>query len=214
MLEQDLRANIEERQRVLSQMKTLSLRYSLSQKDEQIFLNYSIPAVYAIWEGFVQTAFQAYRRELSTLNLQIDKICKPILINHLENSFKQFKEYPEKFDRKVAFFQKLQTFYSSDSIEFSHAINTESNVGFKVLNRILESFNLSQIKEYPIRNYSIPNELDQFLLKLRNTLAHGQEVIQVTRAHLDRAIKLITYLMDCVLDQILDGFRNRTYLHC
>jgi hypothetical protein len=112
MLEQKISSDIEERQKLMLQIKTLYLRYEFNNKDEAMFLNYAIPAVYAIWEGFIQTAFQTYIRELNQLNLTINTLCKPILIYHLETSFKQFREYPEKFNGKVAFFDKLNQFYS------------------------------------------------------------------------------------------------------
>lgn len=212
MLEQEIRSDIDERQKLILQIKTLYLRYEFTEKDEQLFLMYSIPTIYAIWEGFVQTAFQTYIQELNKLNLTINTICKPILVYHIENSFKQFREYPERFNGKVAFFDKLNVFYSAEFIDITQAVNTESNVGFDVLNKILKTFNLENVSEYPEPRYSLSQELDNFLLKIRNAVAHGQNSIVVNREDLDRAIKLINILMDLVLEKIIKGFENRSYL--
>lgn len=212
MLEQEIRSDIDERQKLMLQIKTLYLRYGFNEKDEQFFLIYSIPAVYAIWEGFVQTAFQTYIQELNNSNLTVNTICKPILVYHIESSFKQFREYPERFNGKVAFFDKLNIFYNAEFIDITQTVNTESNVGFDVLNKILKTFNLEKIPEYPEPRYSLPQELDNFLLKIRNAVAHGQNFIVVNREDLDRAIKLINKLMDLVLEKIIKGFESKSYL--
>ena len=91
------------------------------------------------------------------LELSIDDVCNPILIYHIESTFPQFKQYPEpdKFNRKVNFFDKLAKFYKTTPLEINPNINTESNVGFNVLNRILSDFNVEKIPEYPEPQYSL-----------------------------------------------------------
>lgn len=213
MLAQNIRADIEERQNLMLQIKTLYLRYDFNEKDEQLFLNYSVPAIYAVWEGFIQTSFQTYIQELNKLDLSVNTICKPLLVYHMESSFKQFREYPEKLNGKVTFFEKLNQFYQSEFIDISRTVNTESNVGFNVLNKILKTFNLDLIPEYPQPRYSLLQELDMFLLKTRNSVAHGQNSIVINREDLDRAIKLIEMLMDLVFEKIVQGFESQSYLN-
>jgi hypothetical protein len=154
---------------------------------------------YAIWEGFIQTAFQTYVRELNKLELTIDTVCNPILVYHIESKFKQFKQYPtpENFKHKVSFFDKLNQFYKSNLVEIAPVVNTESNVGFKVLNRILKEFNLQTVPDYypePRSNYKLSTELKR-LLDFRNDAAHGQNASIVKREDLDRAIKLVETLI-------------------
>lgn len=211
MLKQELKSDIVERQRSLLQIKTLSLRYNFKEDDEQLFLNYSIPTVYAIWEGFVQTSFQIYIQELNKLNLCINTICKPLLVHHMENNFKQFLEYPTHIAKKVNFYEKLHQFYQSEFLDITRTVNTESNVGFQVLNRILQTFNLNSIPEYPEPRYSLKQELEMFL-KTRNSLAHGQNSIVINREELDRVIRLVEMLMELVSEKILEGFERKSYL--
>ncbi len=52
ILEQDIRSDIGERQQLMLQIKTLYLRYQFNERDEKIFLSYSMPAIYAIWGRF------------------------------------------------------------------------------------------------------------------------------------------------------------------
>lgn len=214
LLEQEIMSDIVERRKLMSRIRALCPRYGFSPEDEALFLNYSIPIVYSIWEGFIQTSFQIYIRELNKLNLKISDICYPILIYHIESEFPQFKQYPEKdkLNKKVIFFDKLGLFYKCNALEISAKVNTESNVGFNVLNRILKDFNLETILTHPEPNYSLQDDLDKFLLKIRNSVAHGQNSIVVDREGLDRAIKLVDRLMDLVFEKIKTGFINKSYL--
>lgn len=212
MLEQDIRSDIDERQKLMLQIKTLYLRYRLNEKDEKMFLIYSIPAVYAIWEGFIQNTFKTYIQELNKLELTVDTICKPILIHHLESKFPQFREYPKHTNsRKVSFFDNLNQFYIEKTIDISTIVNTESNVGFKVLKNLLEKFNLDLIPDYPEPRYSLSQELEK-LLKIRNAVAHGQDSVVVNREDLEGAIELVNKLMDLVFEKIIDGFKKKSYL--
>jgi RiboL-PSP-HEPN len=219
MLEQNIRRDIEERQGLMEKVKTLYLRYEFNEKDEQLFLNYSIPAVYAIWEGFVTTTFHTYITELNKLNLTFNLVCEPILIYHFEKSFSQLKEYPKDNVKKIKFFKSLANFYnnSNPTIVLKSVINTESNVTFDVINRILSEFNLSKMQDRAIEyseleiKTSLSKELER-LLDNRNKLAHGQNSVVINRDDLDRAIKLVEMLMDLVLEKIVQGFENQSYL--
>lgn len=217
MLEQELRTDIDERQKSLLQIKTLYLRYDFNEKDERLFLDYSIPTIYAIWEGFVTATFRVYIIELNNLDLTFNSVCKPILIHYLEKKFSQFKEYPKNNKSKIAFFEKLADFYNNPTINIISTINTESNVKFDVLNRILSEFNLSIINDQAIEypefqlKTSLKKELER-LLENRNMLAHGQNSVMIGREDLDRAIKLIEILMELVFDKIIEGFKNKSYL--
>lgn len=218
MLEQEIRSDIEERQRLMLQIKTLHLRYGFNEKDEQLFLNYSMPAVYAIWEGFVTTAFHIYIAELNKLSLTADSVCESILVQHFE---KKFGEYPTKDkEGKVKFLKKVSEFYADPTINIPNGIKTKSNVSYDVLNDILSDFGLSAIQDQPVEFPNPPelplkNSLSKELHRLldnRNKVAHGQNSVVIYRSDLERAIKLIEILMDLVFEKIIDGFNNESYL--
>jgi hypothetical protein len=206
ILEDDILADIAERKVLLLSTKTIILRYGFTEADEQFFLNYSMPIIYSIWEGFIQTTFQTYIREINRLSLNYESLCDPIKVNHIEFTFKQLKQYPAKLNQKLRFIDGLKDFFVTTPIYIKPIVNTESNVGFNVLNRLLEEFNLEKIPEYPLPRYSIPEELDKFLLKLRNDIAHGQNAVFIKREDVNRAIKLVESLMDLVLDKIKEGY--------
>ncbi len=212
LLEQEITSDIDTRLSSISSIKTLTSRYNLLDYDKDLLLQHSIPMIYSIWEGFIQQTFQIYIRTLNKLELSFDTLCKPMIIFHLENKFKQFAEYPKKLDKKLLFFKQLNQFYHAEKININPIVNTESNVGFAILNKILAEFNLEKIQEYPEPKYSLKDELDKFLLKIRNNIAHGQNSILVTTNDITRAAKLVTLLMDLVFERIKEGFINQTYL--
>lgn len=212
MLITKINSDIEERQHVMLKIKSFPLRYKLNENDEQLYLTHSIPTIYAIWEGFIQTSFQTYIGELNKLNLTIDTIHKDILVYHMDNNFKQFREFPEKSERKSNFFYQLKNFYRAERFEITRTVNTQSNVGFSVLNKILGAFNLELMPLYPEPQFSLTDELEGFLLKIRNATAHGTNAIVIKRSDVERAIKLVEMLMELVSKRIFHGFQNASYL--
>lgn len=221
MLEQAIRSDVEERQRLMLKIKALHLRYGFHEEDAQIFLNYSIPAIYAIWEGFITTALHTYIVELNQLNLTFDSVCESILIQNFE---KKFGEYPKTKDKKTEFLKNIFEFYANPIINIPKGVKTKSNVNHEVLNEILSDFGLpilqdqlivySELSNYP--NLPLKNSLYKELTRLldnRNAVAHGQNSVVIHRSDLERAIKLVETLMDLVCDRIVNGFQNETYLN-
>ncbi|MDT3401063.1 MAE_28990/MAE_18760 family HEPN-like nuclease [Mucilaginibacter terrae] len=205
-LENDIQADIIERKELLLQTKTFHLRNSLNANDQQYFLNYSFPIIYSVWEGFIQTTFQTYVREINRLNLRMEEYCDSLKIYNLELRVKQLKKYPSELNKKVAMISKLQQIINSESFQISPIVDTKSNVGFDVLNDILASFNLTPIPDYLRPRYSIAIELDRFLLKIRNDIAHGNNAIVVTTDDVSRAIAIVELLMDEVFERLKNGF--------
>jgi hypothetical protein len=98
------------------------------------------------------------------------------------------------------------------ALEFSATVNTESNVGFEVLNKILQKLGLEKIQEYPEPRYSLKAEL-KHLLEVRNAIAHGNDsAVVVKRDDLDKVIKLVEILMDLILEKIINGIETKAYL--
>ncbi|MDQ7091731.1 MAG: MAE_28990/MAE_18760 family HEPN-like nuclease [Methylococcales bacterium] len=110
LLEQEITSDIDTRLSSISSIKTLTSRYNLLDYDKDLLLQHSIPMIYSIWEGFIQQTFQIYIRTLNKLELSFDTLCKPMIIFHLENKFKQFAEYPKKLDKKLLFLNNLINF--------------------------------------------------------------------------------------------------------
>jgi len=209
ILEEDIGSDIIERKAMLLQTKTFCFRYNLKTEDEQYIFNFSIPIIYSIWEGFIQTSFQTYVREINRLNLKMEDFCEPMVVYNMEKKVRQLKQYPNEFPRKVTMFNKLKQVFSEDPFVIFPIVDTQSNVGFKVLNKILKDFNLDPISDFIRPRYSLAVELDKFLLKIRNDISHGNNPYIIKAEDVERAILLVELLMDEVYDRITHGFLVR-----
>lgn len=211
---------IEERVSVLFEIERaiFTKRYSLSSTHRDIFSIQSISMIYSLWESFIQKSFNLYIDELNKLDIDFYDFCDEIVIHHMENNFKQFNQYPGKDNQKVRFFTSLKEFHSSDSYSIARVVNTESNVGFIVLNKLLQNFALKKFPEhwgdYTHPNSNLREELDQFL-RLRNTVAHGGDLAPdgtIDQKLYTRFKKLVTELMYEVRLKMLYGLRDKTFL--
>lgn len=211
---------IEERVSVLFEIERaiFTKRYSLSSKHQDIFSIQSISMIYSLWESFIQKSFNLYIDELNKVGINLHDFCDDIVIQHMENSFKQFKEYPEKDNRKVSFFASLKEFHSSDSCSLSRVVNTESNISFKVLNKLLKSFALEKFpehwKDYTHPNPNLKDSLDLFL-RLRNAVAHGGELAfeeKIDQKVYVRFKELVIALMYEIRLKMLYGLKHKKFL--
>lgn len=194
-------------------------RYHMNSKHYALLSVQSISILYSYWEGFVQTSFQMYVDYINESNMCFNNLSDEIKVFHMESEFKQFREYPERITKKIYFYEKLSDHFREERKKIYRVVNTESNVGFKVLNRLLCQFSLEQFPErWEIYNYpndTLEHTLDSFL-KLRNSVAHGGDFMSSEKVSQEVYSKyriLIKDLMYGIHDKFLYGIRNKTYLH-
>ncbi len=174
--------------------------------------------IYSLWESFIQKSFNLYIDELNKVSVDFYSFCDEIVIHHMENSFKQFKEYPGNDNKKVRFFVSIKDFHASNSCSISRVVNTESNVGFNVLNNLLKNFALEKFPEH-WEDYAYPNpnlkESLGLFLKLRNAVAHGGDLAseeKIDQKVYSRFKKLVTDLMYEIRLKMLFGLERKTFL--
>jgi len=212
---------IEERKEIITEIERaiFTSRYNLSEKHFKIFSTNSIAILYSIWEGYVQNLFGTYVDYLNAQKIHFFSLNSAIIIYCKEREFRQLKAYPEKPQRKITLIRKMANFYSKDIQKIPRVVNTDSNVGFEILNRLLGQFGLEQYPEY-WKIYTHPNpNLKQSLalfLKLRNTVSHGGELLpneRIDQEEYNRFKKLVTDLMYDLRDKMLAGIESETYLN-
>lgn len=193
-------------------------RYKLSKKHYSLLAVQSISILYSYWEGYVQNSFKLYIKYLNSLHIEFCRLSDEIIIFHMENMFKEFREYPQRSNRKIVFFNKLEEHFSEGQHDIFQFVNTESNVGFSVLNKLLTQFCLTPFPEH-WRHYTHPNTdlkgtLNTFL-RYRNGVAHGGDVSseeKVTQEVYAKYRMLINDLMYAMHDRFMEGIQNRTYI--
>jgi len=217
--EKELLDIIVEKETVLFEIERVlfTKRYKLSQKHFEIFAVQSITMVYAIWEGFVQQACQLYISELNQQKIEFHRFSDGIVIFHMESKFRQLREYPDKDKRKTAFYLELEQFFANKHHDLSSTINTESNVGFEVLNKILNKLSLETFTPY-WENYQHPTSLEQSLtnfLRYRNGVAHGGDTSSEEKVTHDVYVKyknMVVDLMYGIHSRMITGLDEKSYL--
>ena len=211
---------IEERENVLFEIERVlfTKRYHLSKKHLDIFTVQSIAMIYSIWEGFIQQSFQLYIAYLNELQVDLNYFADSIVTFHMENKFKQLREYPKKDSSKKNFFLALEEHLSHSYHEIYKVVDTESNVSFEVLNKLLDTFGLEKFppywKQYTHPNPSLKDTMGTFL-RYRNGVAHGGDISseeKVSKQVYTKYKCLVTDLMYEMHDKFMKGIAQRTYL--
>ena len=111
--EKTIEKDIEERETVLHETERIlfTKRYNLSKKHLGIFSVQSITMIYSILEGFIQNSFNLYINEINIQEIEPNSVKDELFIYHIEKSFKQFNEYPQKHNKKITFINKLNEIF-------------------------------------------------------------------------------------------------------
>lgn len=189
----------------LASLRTIPYRYRISQEHVNILVKYSIPAIYALWEGFVKKSFIAYSEELNLLKLQISDVDENLLTHALTiGTDFDLNCSRTHFDSKKKYIKAMKLKYA-DPLVLSNEIPTKSNVNYDVINDILMRFNLKNMD----KSYKKP--LDK-LLRFRNNIAHGEGSIPIHKNNVEEFANLVQDLMLSVYERIEIGFNAKTYL--
>lgn len=213
-LRNEIESDISERERNLMLIKTLPSRYpDFREEDRKCWERCSFPIIYAEWEGYFVSAIQLYLREINKLGLKIYELSKHYLLRETECRFRQLKEYPSDMKKKQTFLQSLMAYFrDEDPMVLKLEVNTESNLGYGIMNGILVYFNLSIVEDHINHDsYSIKDDMDKFMLHIRNGISHGDPTISATTGDITKAIALVERLMHIIEDVLCEGFDNEVY---
>jgi hypothetical protein len=224
------------RKETLLTIKTLPIRYNFNEEDRAFFYAQAIPMIYAVWEGYIQKCFEKFIEHINNMSIETEKITETIIRFVAENTVK-IQNYPKEDKEKFKYFNRLRAFFSQIIVNLPIQVDTESNLGFNITNKILETFGLDKFKEYiklnnvpeVIRNtyfpsipdptYPLKSELGNKdektannLLFLRNAITHGNMGDAIEYTQVIRFTFLVEFLMDEVFEKIKEGYEAQTYL--
>jgi hypothetical protein len=169
----NIQADIDWRMAELGSLKSIPLRYKLLPHHQAMIIKYTVPSIYALWEGFVKETFRFYSSDINACRLHAHEVHINLLVHGLtsidklklenvRNSFKTKKEFTQCYLDVI-----------SQPLQLTNVIRTNSNVSFEIINELLQSFNL---KELPT-SYKKPLAK---LLNYRNSVAHGDSKLPAT----------------------------------
>lgn len=211
-LRDDIEGDIESRLSNLTSLRTMSSRYSLSSKDKDAMHRCAIPIIYAEWEGFFSYAMSLYFREINKLGLKLDELDSQYYVLLCEKSYPQLQSYPEKLPQRQRFLNSIKMFMrNTNAVSFSTKVNTESNLGFKVMNSILHLYKIEMIEDHINHDsYSLKDAMDKFLTQ-RNGLAHGDPSITASEDDITVTIQLVEIAMEHVKENIIAAAEMDVY---
>ena len=193
-------------------------RYQLTLKDSSLLTVQSIPILYSYWEGFIHQIFGLYIEYINSLQIDFKELNENIKITYMEMKYKQLRQYPNASDKKIKFYHLLEEHFETNKHAIKPYINTEGNVNFEVLNKLLNKFGITPFNEqwnvYRNPNPNLKDTLKDFL-KYRNQIAHGGDIysgIVVTQAIYSRFRILVNKLMYELLNKFSEAIEQKSYL--
>lgn len=198
-----LNEQVEWRISEIASLKTIPYKNNISRFNRDLLMKYSVPAFYALWEGYVVVSVQEYVNMINGLNLECDEI-HPKLIAHDIDMKHNLRNGRINLQPRVDFCVQLKEYFSTN-VKISTKVPTKSNVCYKTINTILNSLNLGEFDkckfEYPLTQ----------LIKYRNDIAHGENSLIIDE---EIVLKLSTTVIDCMdelTDLLIEGATNKFY---
>ena len=199
---EEILADIDWRVSELAILKSIPIKYSLSPNHKKLYIKYSIPSLYSIWEGFVKSVFIIYSNHLNSLYISRSDISISLLTHSLDSEC-DFNNPRSSFNAKVKMVKLIDNILN-ETIKINPNIPTESNINCKVLNKILERFCIPSV------DTSYERRLNKFL-KFRNMIAHGENALSVEMSHLVEFVSLIEDLMIDIVLYVQQSEKDKTY---
>lgn len=200
-----IKNDIDWRMAELASLKTIPLRYKLLSHHIEILTKYSVPSMYSLWEGFVKRSFELYIEEINSLEFSISDIHINLITHSFSSEDKLALEQPRMgFNKKREFIEFYQN-KAKEKFTIPKKLSTKSNIDFKVINEILERFNLPKLPKIPYEK-----KLNK-LLQFRNSISHGEISIPVKNENLNEFSMLINELMVEIFCRIEEGSINQTF---
>lgn len=199
---QEIVADIEWRISELATIKTIPIRYSFDPHHKEVHFKYAVPAIYAIWEGFIKSCFTIYSNHINTHQIKRSEIALPLLTHQLDSEC-GLENPRNNFGTKQKLVDLINNILT-DIIIIKPSIPTESNVNYKVLNKILERFCVQPVSE------EYEKGLNK-LLRFRNMIAHGENSVSVDSTHIQEFVSLIENLMFDITIHLESSDKNATY---
>lgn len=204
-IQEEIAADIDWRNGELAELRVILHKARLTPSQRLTYVRYIVPAIYALWEGFIKNSFELYAKEINRSNVSLLGLHENLLTHAIISNDKLALDRARTNFTKQKEFSLFISTYINQTFPTQSKLPTKSNVNSEVLSELFEKFNLGTLDK------KIGKNLDRLLL-FRNTIAHGDNSIPVKEENIDEFTTLLHSLMVVVFDKIDDGVRNKTYL--
>jgi hypothetical protein len=208
-------------------LQKIPTELKLDETSLELYLNSirraNICLIYAHIEGFVKFAFTIYITAINQLNLNcqdvlpifraavyVDDFKKLTDIEHKSKLFKKsfpFDNHLHRLFRQEEFFESISDYLSIKVQIKDKYINTESNVGKEVLEKLLYQVGLPHDCLSSITG--ILNELKN----KRNDISHGVDMSVINEKNYLRYVDCAFRILDELVTLIFDAYEKKRYLY-
>ncbi len=143
-----------------------------SSKNIQINTNIRIGVVmlYAHWEGFIKNAAEYYLIYVASKRLKINELSYNLVAVSLRDKLNEFEGTNKNTTHTQLINYLLGDLNIRASIPTNNIIKTQSNLNWNILKEILSIIGVDHV-QYELKEKYIDNQL----LCIRNSIAHGQD---------------------------------------
>ena len=204
-IQEEIAADIDWRNGELAELRVILHKANLSSSQRVTYIRYIVPAIYALWEGFVKNCLELYSKEIQKSGVPIRDLNENIL------TFAVVADDKLSLDKERTKYetQKEFTLYIREHLNrvfpTNNKLPTKSNINKEVLTDLLKMFNLGGVDTKAGKGLNK-------LLTFRNSIAHGDNSIPVEEKDIDTFTKLIQDLMLVIFDKIEYAVTHTTYL--
>lgn len=204
-IQEEINFDIDWRTAELAELRVILHKAQLTPTQRDTYMRFIIPAIYAIWEGFVKNCIRLYSKEINNTNLPIFSLHENLLTYAITANDKLALDRSRTNFKTQKEFSLFITEFLNNSFPIDGKIPTKSNINSEVLSDILQRFNLGVVDAKQNR------KLDK-LLWFRNTIAHGDNSIPVKEEHINEFIAVVQDLMVLIFNKIDEAITKRSYL--
>lgn len=196
---------LEWRSAEIALLKKAIINLNTTPQMQNILRRYVVPALYALWEGFVTFAFGEYVAMINASKKNVRKINVNVVRHDIFQRFNLLQISADS-EKQKQLIKNLKNYFD-DRIALTTIVPTSSNVDFDQLKKILGAFGVEWTNVVDFES-----GMKEFL-SFRHGIAHGNVKFKdVSQERIDKFAKLITDLMYGLADTLNEHVINRRYL--
>jgi len=194
----------------LNTLRRVPLVYSTPtfNKYAPIFWKFCIPAIYSHWEGFVIASFKKLVDFINGQNLKYEDTTVKLIIFSNKNRFIDLMAGDGVNPQQKQNF--IEDFLNEQNMGLNidrKNVTVNSNLNFDRLRILLNEFDLSMSNKYSQNKAQINN-----LVFIRNSIAHGENSINIGQDDVESMLLLLDELLDEMILLLSDYVVKKKYL--
>lgn len=207
-----MQEDIRWRKEQLTYIKQNAVIGSIPEPRLEVIVRYSPVLIYALFEGFVTKITTEYINTINRVPSRISEYIDNVINHELEVQY-NYHKLSTKVDERVGAAHDIKEFFYKPTVHLSQKIETASNVNLKVLNSILKVYGIETIEEREplLGDVKFAGYLHK-LLRVRNSIAHGEVTVKVTVEDVDSFANNLEYIFDFLEERYLKSLKNKTFL--